>query len=101
MVRPGLEPIGVRKHKTKGWDVGDRPTVPMPYFRLPKHEVRPRPTRPDRARPCATRLCGHVWQFVHAHTRKEDGQYSSRDPHQEHIATHATTSLPGRAVRPR
>ena len=40
--------------KTSGWDVGERPRVPMPYIVLPQY------------------------QFVKAHSRTEDGRYSSR-----------------------
>ena len=37
-----------------GWDVGERPRVPMPYIVLPQY------------------------QYVKAHSRHEDGRYSSR-----------------------
>ena len=43
-----------RSRGTNGWDIGERPRVPMPYIVLPQY------------------------QFVKAHLRHEDGRYSSR-----------------------
>ena len=63
----------------KGWDVGERPTVPMPYFRLPEHK------------------------FVEAHLRRappgalelrrppecRDLEFSSKTPHAAQVEMHA------------
>ena len=63
----------------RGWDVGERPTVPMPYFRLPEHK------------------------FVEAHLRRappgalelrrppecRDLEFSSKTPHGAQVEMHA------------
>ena len=50
---------------SEGWEVGERPKVPMPYFRLPSY------------------------QYTHAHVRRDDGEFASKKPHDWHRETHA------------
>ena len=63
----------------RGWDVGARPTVPMPYFRLPEHKFveahlrRAPPGAPELRRPPECR----------------DLEFSSREPHEAHVEMHA------------
>ena len=63
----------------RGWDVGERPTVPMPYFRLPEHKFveahlrRAPPGAPELRRPPECR----------------DLEFSSREPHEAQVQMHA------------
>jgi hypothetical protein len=63
----------------RGWDVGERPTVPMPYFRLPEHKFveahlrRAPPGAPELRRPPECR----------------DLEFSSREPAAAHVEMHA------------
>ena len=65
------------------WDIGERPTIPMPYIQLPAYEARTA---------CRARMCMHALihscaahhcscscaQFVHARQRDREGGYSSK-----------------------
>ena len=75
-----LKPMDGKPFEPKrGWDVGDRPTVPMPYFRLPEHKFveahlrRAPPGAPELRRPPECR----------------DLEFSSREPHEAHVEMHA------------